>query len=96
MPGSNGTAVATTFMSSIEARGMLPLQFGVPGAPELLVLLLIGIIIPFVLAYYIYTDAEDRGEENGALWAVVAGLAAIVATPVGGLVVLVVYVMQRD
>ncbi|WP_254839914.1 hypothetical protein [Natronomonas marina] len=78
---------------------MLPLQFGIPGGPELLIVLLLfvlSLVVPFVLAYYIYTDAERRGEENGALWAVVAGLAAIVATPVGGLLVLLVYVLQRD
>jgi hypothetical protein len=75
---------------------MLPLQFGIPGGPELLIGLLIGPIVGFVLAYYIYTDAEKRGEENGALWAVVAGLASVAATPLGGLVVLFVYVLQRD
>ena len=78
---------------------MLPLQFGVPGGPELLIILLIfliGPVVGFVLAYYIYTDAEKRGEDNGALWAVVAGLASVAATPFGGLVVLFVYVLQRD
>ena len=78
---------------------MLPLQFGVPGGPELLIVLLIfliGPVVGFVLAYYIYTDAEKRGEENGALWAVVAGLASVAATPLAGLVVLFVYVLQRD
>jgi len=78
---------------------MLPLQFGIPGGIELLIILfvfLLGPVLAFVLAYYIYTDAQKRGEENGALWAVVAGLATIVATPIGGLVVLFVYVLQRD
>ena len=77
---------------------MLPLQVGIPGGPELLILLLIfliGPILGFALAYYIYMDAEKRGEENGALWAVVAGLASVAATPLGGLVVLFVYVLQR-
>ena len=40
--------------------------------------------------------SEKRGADNGALWAVVAGLASVVATPLGGLVVLFVYVLQRD
>ena len=78
---------------------MRPLQFGIPGGPELLILLLvflIGPVIGFALAYYIYTDAEKRGEDNGALWAVVAGLASIVASPIGGLIVLFVYVLQRN
>ena len=75
---------------------MRPLQFGIPGGPELLVLFIIGLVIAVALAYYIYADAEKRGEDNGALWAVVAGLASIVASPIGGLIVLFVYVLQRE
>ena len=75
---------------------MQPIQFGIPGGPELLIILLIGPVIAVALAYYIYTDAEKRGEDNGALWAVVAGLASIVASPIGGLIVLFVYVLQRE
>ncbi len=78
---------------------MLPLQFGIPGGPELLIILLIflvGSVVAFALAYYVYTDAEKRGEDNGALWALAAGLASLVASPLGGLVVLFVYVLQRD
>ncbi|PSP47062.1 hypothetical protein BRC75_10830 [Halobacteriales archaeon QH_7_69_31] len=74
---------------------MRPLQFGIPGGPEILIILLIP-VIAVALAYYIYTDAEKRGEDNGALWAVVAGLASIVASPIGGLIVLFVYVLQRE
>ena len=74
---------------------MLPIQFGIPGGPELLIFLLIGPVIGVALAYYIYTDAEKRGEDNGPLWAVVAGLASVAASPLGGLIVLFVYVLQR-
>ena len=74
---------------------MRPLQFGIPGGPEILIILLIP-VIGVALAYYIYTDAEKRGEDNGALWAVVAGLASIVVSPIGGLIVLFVYVLQRE
>ena len=74
---------------------MFPLQFGIPGGPELLIILLIP-VIGVALAYYIYTDAEKRGDDNGALWAVVAGLASVVATPLGGLIVLFVYMLQRE
>ena len=75
---------------------MLPIQIGIPGGPELLILFIIGPVIAVALAYYIYTDAEKRGEDNGPLWAVVAGLASIVASPLGGLIVLFVYVLQRE
>jgi uncharacterized membrane protein YeaQ/YmgE (transglycosylase-associated protein family) len=72
-----------------------PIQFGIPGGPELLIGFLVVAVIGAALAYYIYTDAEKRGEDNGALWAVVAGLASVVASPIGGLIVLFVYVLQR-
>ena len=72
------------------------LQLGIPGGPELLIVGLIFLIIPFVFAYWVYNDAEKRGEENAALWAVVAGLASIVGSPIAGLLVVVVYVWQRD
>ena len=74
---------------------MFPLQLGIPGGPEILIILLIP-VIGFALAYYIYRDAEKRGEDNGALWAVVAGLASVVASPIGGLIVLFVYMLQRE
>lgn len=78
---------------------MYPLQIGIPGGPELMIVLLILLLsfgLAFAFAYYVYNDAERRGDENAALWAVVAGLAAIVGTPVAGLLVVVVYVWQRD
>ena len=75
---------------------MRPIQIGIPGGPEILIFLLIGPVIAVALAYYIYTDAEKRGEDNGPLWAVVAGLASIVASPLGGLIVLFVYMLQRE
>jgi uncharacterized membrane protein len=75
---------------------MFALQFGIPGGPELLILGLLFLVLPFVFAYYVYTDAEKRGEDNGALWAVVAGVASFVASPFAGLLVVVVYIWQRD
>jgi hypothetical protein len=58
--------------------------------------MLFFVILPFVFAYYVYTDAEERGEENAALWALAAGLAGLIASPIGGLLVVVVYIWQRD
>ena len=43
---------------------MLALQFGIPGGPELLIVLLVFLVAPvvaFALAYYIYTDAALLG-----------------------------------
>ena len=74
---------------------MLPLQFGVPGGPELLIILLIGLLVPLALGYFVYNDATSRGDDNAALWAVVvAGLTAV--TFLGGLVALAIYFWQRD
>lgn len=72
---------------------MFPLQFGVPGGPELLVILLV-LVIPLALAYYVYTDARDRGVESPALWAVVVFVLTLF-TFVGGLVAFVVYLFKR-
>lgn len=74
---------------------MFALQFGMPGGPELLILGVIFLIIPFGLAYWVYNDAESRGEENAALWAVAVG-ALTYLTLFGGLLTLVVYIWQRE
>ena len=74
---------------------VFPLQFGIPGGPELLIVLLIGLLVPLVLGYFVYDDATTRGDDNAALWAVVvAGLTAV--TFFGGLAALAVYIWQRD
>lgn len=77
---------------------MVPLQFGVPGGPELLIIGLIGLlllIVPFVLAYWVYNDAASRGNENAALWAVAVGGLTFL-TFFGGLLALAVYIWDRD
>lgn len=74
---------------------MVPLQFGLPGGPELLIIGLIFLIVPFVLAYWAYTDAEGRGENNAALWAVLVG-GLTYLTFFGGFLALAVYIWQRE
>jgi hypothetical protein len=74
---------------------MVPLQFGMPGGPELLIIGLLFLVIPFVLAYWVYTDAEKRGDDRAALWALAVG-GLTVLTGLGGLVALAVYLWQRD
>lgn len=78
-----------------ERVGMVPLQMGMPGGPELLIIGLIFLIIPFALAYWVYTDAEGRGNDNAALWALAVGVLTVL-TFVGGVLALVVYLWQRD
>jgi hypothetical protein len=73
---------------------MVPLQFGMPGGPELLIIGLL-FIIPFALAYWVYTDAERRGDEHAAWWALAVGGLTFL-TLFGGILALVVYVWQRE
>ena len=78
---------------------MVPLQL--PGGPELLIVFLIGLIL-FVVslvvaggaAYWVYTDAQKRGRDDATLWAVGTLLGFLVAG-VGGIAVLVVYLLVR-
>jgi len=74
---------------------MVPLQVGLPGGPELLVLGLVLLVVPFVLAYWVYTDAEGRGDDRAAFWALAVGVLTIV-TFFGGLLAFAVYVWQRE
>lgn len=77
---------------------MVPLQFGIPGGPELLIVGILGLfflIVPFVLAYWVYTDAESRGNDNAALWAIGVGALGFL-TFFGGLLAFVVYLWDRD
>lgn len=77
---------------------MVPLQFGVPGGIELMIILILGVfflILPFVLAYWVYNDATQRGNENAALWAVAVGGLTFL-TFFGGILTLVVYIWDRE
>lgn len=74
---------------------MVPLQFGVPGGPELLIIGLFFIILPFVMAYWVYNDAERRGEEYAAFWALAVGGLTFL-TLFGGFLALAVYIWQRE
>ncbi len=74
---------------------MASLQFGVPGGSELLLIGLLFLIVPFVLSYWVYTDAERRGEDNAALWALATG-GLTYLTFFGGFLAVAVYVWQRE
>lgn len=78
---------------------MVPLQFGFPGGVELLVLfglfLIVPIVLGFGLAYWVYTDADGRGDENAALWALAVG-GFTITTFFGGLLAFAVYIWQRE
>lgn len=82
----------------MEYPTVIPLQFGTPGGPELLIILIIGLfllVLPFLLAYWVYNDAQQRGNDNAALWAVVVGGLTFL-TFFGGILALVVYIWDRE
>ena len=73
---------------------MVPLQMGLPAGPELLIIGLFFLVIPFVMAYWVYNDAESRGDDRAAFWALAVGGLTFL-TFFGGILALVVYVWQR-
>ncbi|WP_241658401.1 hypothetical protein [Halorubrum sp. BOL3-1] len=69
-----------------------------PVGPELLIIVVIGLlllIIPLVLAYLVYNDAQKRDNDNAALWALAVG-ALTFLTFFGGILVLVIYIWDRE
>ena len=46
----------------------------IPGAPELVVVLLIALVVSGIsvaITYWVYSDVNKRSNDNAALWAVV-------------------------
>lgn len=77
---------------------LFPLQAGFPGGPESLAVGVVTsafLVVTFVMAYWVYSDAVKRGNYNGVYWAM-AVVALSFLTLVGGVVVLVVYVLRRE
>lgn len=68
-----------------------PMFGGLPGGPELLVLLLV-LVIPFGVGIYVYRDAITHGESESiaALWALAVGIGLVVYV-VPGIVALAAY-----
>jgi uncharacterized membrane protein YvlD (DUF360 family) len=58
---------------------------GLPGGVELLIIGLFLVVVPFPMAYWVYNDAENRGDDRAAFWTLA----------VGGILALVVSVWQR-
>lgn len=75
---------------------MFALQFGIPGGMELMVILmLVMVVVPFVLAWWVYNDADQRGNDNAALWALAVGGLTFL-TFFGGFLALAVYLWDRE
>jgi len=69
-----------------------------PGAPELIVVLLVlvlSLVIVIGASYWVYKDAKGRGNDNAALWAVLTGVGFFIGL-LPGLAVVVAYLYFRN
>ena len=77
----------------------VPLFGLIPGGPELLIIgfvlavLVFGLIIPIGIAYWVYRDANARGNDDATLWAVATVLAGLFVTVFGAIAVAVLYLL---
>ncbi|MBX0294296.1 hypothetical protein [Haloarcula nitratireducens] len=70
-----------------------------PGAPELLIILfifVIGLVILVGATYWVYNDAQSRGNDNAALWAVLTALGFFIGLVPGFLVIVIYLVVGRE
>lgn len=74
---------------------MVVLQLGPPGGIELMIFGVFYLVVPFIMAYWVYNDAEKRGNDSAALWALAVG-GLTYMTVFGGFLALAVYVWQRN
>jgi hypothetical protein len=76
---------------------VLPLQTGIPGGVELLIIFVIGLILIALPVYFVYNDAKKRNNDNATLWAVATLLGGLVGNIFGALLVVVLYlIVGRD
>lgn len=77
----------------------MPLQVGIPGGPELLIVLflfVIALVVPAVVAVFIYRDANDRDSDHALAWGAAALLSGFAGGIFAGIVVWVLYYVVRD
>ncbi|WP_435144485.1 PLDc N-terminal domain-containing protein [Halobaculum sp. P14] len=75
----------------------LPLFGGIPGGPELIIIFLLfgilGVLIPVGAAYWVYQDAQARGNDDATLWAIVTLAGGLFAWLVGVAAAIALYVL---
>jgi hypothetical protein len=75
---------------------MLPVQIpGLPGGPELLIVLLLALIIVVFVGRWVYRDAKARGSKWAWQWSVGISVLFFFGL-VPGLLGLVIYLFLRD
>lgn len=73
---------------------MTPLQFGIPGGPELLIIFLIFFVVFGLVGRWVYNDAKSCGSEWAWQWGV--GIAFLfLAGLVPGLLGIIIYLLVR-
>lgn len=79
------------------ALPLLPLQviFGMELVIFLVLILLIPLVLFILVAVWMYRDANARGM-NGGIWVAILILASLIGSFVGGLIVLIVYLLLRE
>jgi hypothetical protein len=77
--------------------GLLPLQviFGMEWLVFLVLILLVPLILFVFVAVWMYRDANSRGM-SGGIWVLVLVLASLFGSFIGGLIVLIVYLVVRE
>lgn len=73
---------------------LAPLQVGLPGAPELLIVLIILLIPGALVGWWVYRDAKERGSGWAWQWGVVVAL-LFPAGLVPGLLGVIIYLLLR-
>ena len=73
---------------------LVPLQMGLPGGPELLIILLILLIPGALVGYWVYRDAKRRRSAWAWQWGVVVAL-LFPAGLVPGLLGVIIYLLVR-
>lgn len=79
------------------ALPVLPFQliFGIEFLVFLLLILLVPLILFIFVAIWMYRDANSRGM-NGGIWVLILLLASLFGSFVGGLIVVVIYLLVRE
>ncbi len=75
----------------------IPFQliFGMELLVFLILILLLPLIIFILVAVWMYRDANSRGM-NGGIWVLILILASLIGSFVGGVIVLVIYLLVRE
>lgn len=75
---------------------LTPFQiFGMEWVAFLALILLVPLIVFIFVAVWMYRDAESRGM-GGGLWVILLVVASLFASFIGGIIVLVIYLVVRE